>query len=64
MPGDSKQQNSGTDCDNTGKPGDGTYQTKLSNSDDKPSCWLQPAPPVPAGNTRRVRHIEAADYSR
>lgn len=51
-----------TDCNNTRKPGDGTYQTKLPDTDDHPSCWLQPPPPVPAGNTRRVPHIEAADY--
>jgi virulence factor Mce-like protein len=46
------------DCDEVGGP----RQTK-PNSSDAPSCWIQPAPPVPAGNTRKVPHIEKADYS-
>ncbi len=29
-----------------------------------PSCWIAAPPPVPAGNTRIVPHIEAADYSK
>jgi virulence factor Mce-like protein len=51
------------DCANTGKPGDGTYLTAQPNTSDIPSCFLSKAPPVPAGNTRKFPHIEAADYS-
>lgn len=51
------------DCYPTGEPGDGEYQTKGADTADKPSCFLQAAPPVPAGNTRKVPRIEAADYS-
>lgn len=50
------------DCNNTGKGGDGTYQTKVPDTNDAPSCWVQPAPTVPAGNTRKYPRIEAADY--
>lgn len=52
------------DCYPTGEPGDGTYQTKGVNSADKPSCFLQAAPPFPKGNTRQFPHIVAADYSK
>jgi phospholipid/cholesterol/gamma-HCH transport system substrate-binding protein len=52
------------DCYPTGAPGNGEYQTKGVDSMDKPSCFLTGAPPVPAGNTRLVPHIEAADYSK
>ncbi len=51
------------DCYPTDEPGDGTYLTKMPDTADKPSCYLQTAPPVPAGNTRKVPRIEAADYS-
>ncbi|WP_146175344.1 MlaD family protein [Paraconexibacter algicola] len=52
------------DCANTGKGGDGTYQTKVPDTNDMPSCWVQPAPQVPAGNTRKYPRIVKADYSR
>ncbi|MCW2959294.1 MAG: hypothetical protein JWP18_2097 [Solirubrobacterales bacterium] len=52
------------DCYATGEPGTGEYQTKVPETTDKPSCFLAKPPPVPAGNTRLVPHIEAADYSR
>ena len=55
------------DCNNTGK---GELQVKpapdinSSSPSDFLSCWLKPIPRVPAGNTRRVPHITAADYSK
>jgi phospholipid/cholesterol/gamma-HCH transport system substrate-binding protein len=52
------------DCYATGEPGTGEYQTKVPETTDKPSCFLAKPPPVPAGNTRLVPHVEAADYSR
>ncbi len=52
------------DCYPTGEPGNGEYQTKGVDSTDKPSCFLTSAPPVPAGNTRLVPRIEAADYGK
>jgi virulence factor Mce-like protein len=52
------------DCDNTGKPGNGEYLTAHPDASDIPSCWVQPAPPFPAGNTRKFPHIERADYSK
>jgi virulence factor Mce-like protein len=52
------------DCNNTGKAGDGTYLTQQPNTSDMPSCWVQPAPAYPPGNTRSFPHIEAADYSK
>jgi len=49
------------DCNEVG----GARMTEdLPDSHDAPSCFVQPAPPVPAGNTRPVPHIEAADYSK
>ncbi len=48
------------DCDTAG----GTRMTQVPNTGDAPSCWVQDAPPVPAGNTRKVPHIEKADYSK
>ena len=48
------------DCNEIG----GEYMTKVPDTHDMPSCFIQPAPPVPAGNTRPVPHIEAADYSK
>jgi len=50
------------DCNNTGKGGDGSYKTQAPDTNDIPSCWVQPAPQVPAGNTSKYPHIEAADY--
>ena len=52
------------DCNNTGKGGDGTYRTQAPDKNDMPSCWVQPAPQVPAGNTRKYPRIEAAKYGR
>jgi phospholipid/cholesterol/gamma-HCH transport system substrate-binding protein len=52
------------DCKNTGEGGDGSYQTKVPDTNDKPSCWVQPAPQVPAGNTRPYPRIVEADYSK
>jgi virulence factor Mce-like protein len=59
------------DCDNTGKTSEpkGQYQTQIATKDgeqtsDDPSCWITAPPPVPAGNTRSVPHIQAADYSK
>lgn len=52
------------DCNNTGKPGDGTYQTQVPDTSDMPSCWVQPVPQYPDGNTRKYPRIEAADYSK
>jgi phospholipid/cholesterol/gamma-HCH transport system substrate-binding protein len=52
------------DCDNTGEPGSGEYKTKMPDQQDKPSCFITAAPQVPAGNTRKVPHITAADYSK
>ncbi len=52
------------DCANTGKGGDGTYQTKVPDTNDAPSCWVQPLPQYPPGNTNKYPHIEAADYSK
>jgi hypothetical protein len=56
-----------SDCANT-KTG-GEYQTQIATKDgestaDDPSCWVKAPPPVPAGNTRKVPHIQAADYSK
>jgi virulence factor Mce-like protein len=53
------------DCGNAG----GEHQTKFATkegeqTDDAPSCWVTAPPPVPAGNTRQVPHIEAASYSK
>jgi virulence factor Mce-like protein len=48
------------DCNEVG----GERMTKVPDTMDTPSCFVQPAPPVPAGNTRPVPHIEAADYSK
>jgi len=48
------------DCDAAG----GVQQTEVPDTDDAPSCWVQPTPPVPAGNTRKVPHVEKADYSK
>ena len=47
------------DCDTAG----GEHMTKIPNTTDKPSCWVQAVPQVPAGNTHKAPHIEAADYS-
>jgi len=52
------------DCDNTGEPGSGEYKTQMPDAQDKPSCFVTAAPQVPAGNTRKVPHITAADYSK
>ncbi len=52
------------DCDNTGKPGNGEYKTKMPDQQDEPSCYLADVPQVPAGNTRKVPRITAADYSK
>ena len=52
------------DCDNTGKPGNGEYTTQQPNTSDIPSCWVQPAPAYPPGNTRKFPHVEKADYSK
>jgi len=52
------------DCNNTGAGGDGTYQTPVPDTSEDPSCWVAPTPQVPAGNTRKYPHIEAADYSK
>jgi virulence factor Mce-like protein len=52
------------DCANTGEPGDGSYKTKMPDMQDKPSCFLADTPQVPKGNTRKVPHIDAADYSK
>jgi virulence factor Mce-like protein len=48
------------DCNEVGGP----RMTKVPDTMDTPSCFIQPAPPVPAGNTRPVPHVEAADYSK
>ena len=47
------------DCNNTGK---GEFMTNIPNTKDAPSCWVQDVPTVPAGNTRKVPHINSADY--
>jgi len=52
------------DCKNTGHAGDGSFITPLPDTKEDPSCWVQPAPPYPKGNTRRFAHIEKADYSK
>jgi hypothetical protein len=52
------------DCSNTGRPGDGEHLTAHPDTSNLPSCWVQPAPAYPPGNTRRFPHIEAANYSK
>ncbi|MDQ4041388.1 MAG: MlaD family protein [Actinomycetota bacterium] len=52
------------DCDNTGKGGDGEYLTQHPDRSDIPSCWVQPAPAYPPGNTNKFPHIGRADYSK
>ena len=52
------------DCYATGEPGDGSYMTKVPDTGDKPSCFVQMAPSYPKGNTRKFPHIDAADYSK
>jgi virulence factor Mce-like protein len=47
------------DCDEAGGP----RTTKVPDTSDAPSCWIQPPPAYPPGNTRSFPHIEAADYS-
>jgi virulence factor Mce-like protein len=49
------------DCNSTATGGE--YQTKEPDTYDAPSCWVQPAPTVPKGNTRKFPHIVADDYS-
>ena len=49
------------DCDNTGR---GEFMTKVPDTSDAPSCWVQDTPSFPPGNTRKVPHIDAADYSK
>ena len=51
------------DCDNTGKGGNGEFMTGVPDTKEAPSCWVQDTPQVPAGNTRKVPRIGAADYS-
>jgi virulence factor Mce-like protein len=48
------------DCNEVGGP----RMTQVPDTMDTPSCFVQAAPPVPAGNTRPVPHVEAADYSK
>ena len=48
------------DCTEAG----GERQTKTPDTMDLPSCWVQPTPPQPAGNTHQVPQIGAANYSK
>jgi phospholipid/cholesterol/gamma-HCH transport system substrate-binding protein len=48
------------DCANAG----GERMTKVGDSDDAPSCFVQQPPAWPPGNTRAYPHIERADYSK
>jgi phospholipid/cholesterol/gamma-HCH transport system substrate-binding protein len=48
------------DCKNAG----GERMTKVPDSDDAPSCFVQPPPAWPPGNTSPYPHIGAADYSK
>jgi phospholipid/cholesterol/gamma-HCH transport system substrate-binding protein len=48
------------DCRNAG----GERMTKVPDSEDAPSCFVQPPPAWPPGNTSPYPHIGAADYSK
>jgi phospholipid/cholesterol/gamma-HCH transport system substrate-binding protein len=48
------------DCKNAG----GERMTKVPDSDDAPSCFVQPPPAWPPGNTSSYPHIAPADYSK
>jgi len=48
------------DCKNAG----GERMTKVPNSDDSPSCFVQDPPAWPPGNTSAYARIGAADYSK
>jgi phospholipid/cholesterol/gamma-HCH transport system substrate-binding protein len=48
------------DCKDAG----GERMTKVPNSDDGPSCFVQDPPAWPPGNTSPYPHIGAADYSK
>jgi virulence factor Mce-like protein len=47
------------DCKNAG----GERMTQVPATSDAPSCFVQPPPAWPPGNTRGYPHIDAADYS-
>jgi phospholipid/cholesterol/gamma-HCH transport system substrate-binding protein len=48
------------DCTNAG----GERMTKVPDTDDAPSCFVQQPPAWPPGNTSPYPHIGAADYSK
>jgi phospholipid/cholesterol/gamma-HCH transport system substrate-binding protein len=48
------------DCKNAG----GERMTKVPNTDDAPSCFVQDPPAWPPGNTNPYPHVGAADYSK
>jgi phospholipid/cholesterol/gamma-HCH transport system substrate-binding protein len=48
------------DCKNAG----GERMTRVPDTSDDPSCFVQPAPAWPAGNTSPFPHIGSADYSK
>jgi hypothetical protein len=48
------------DCKNAG----GERMTQVPDTSDDPSCFVQPAPAWPPGNTSPFPHIGSADYSK
>src|SRR3954471_8549940 len=48
------------DCKNAG----GERMTQVPDTSDDPSCFVQPAPAWPPGNTSPFPHIGAADYAK
>jgi len=48
------------DCKNAG----GEHMTKVPDTDDAPSCFVQAPPAWPPGNTNPYPHVGAADYSK
>jgi phospholipid/cholesterol/gamma-HCH transport system substrate-binding protein len=49
------------DCDNTGV---GDYKTKVPDTNDMPSCFVQTPPSFPAGNTHQYPRLGAASYAK
>jgi phospholipid/cholesterol/gamma-HCH transport system substrate-binding protein len=48
------------DCNNAG----GERMTKVPDTDDAPSCFVQSTPAWPPGNTSAYPHVGAADYTK